>query len=84
MNKLTHRKLSPCRFYIGNPDVIYDGFTDGTTWNGFDNVMVSPKTHKKIIEYFGDDVVDELLTMKINNDGLFDYSNGFITQILNK
>jgi hypothetical protein len=42
------KNLKPCRFYFGD-DPTYDGFTDGTTWNGFDNVWVTPEVHKQVM-----------------------------------
>lgn len=29
-------------------DVVRDGFTDGTTWNGFDNIWIDAKTFAEL------------------------------------
>lgn len=40
--------LRACRFYfVEGPN--YDGFTDGTTWNGFANVWVKPEVRDQIV-----------------------------------
>ena len=82
--------LKPCRFYFGD-DPTYDGFTDGTTWNGFDNVWVTEKTHKAIVGrflkdyqvsgYHGSDLLEimESFNIKPDNDGLYSYAYGFAT-----
>ncbi len=31
-------------------DESYDGYTDDTTWNGFDNIWVTPEVHQHIID----------------------------------
>lgn len=43
---ITHpeRPLAPVRFYLGEPDPVWDGLTDGTYWNGYANVWVTPDT----------------------------------------
>lgn len=76
--------LRPVRFYFGD-DPTYDGFADGSTWNGFDNVMVTPKVHKEIKNYFLNvckyDPEEMHLPAEPNALGLYDYSNGFATSI---
>ena len=79
--------LTPCTFCFAD-DTEYSGFTDGTTWNGFDNVYVAPETHKEIEHYFfnvcGYDKEEISLPDSPNDDGLYDYSNGFATSIVNE
>ena len=84
--------LKPCRFYFGD-DPTYDGFTDGTTWNGFDNIWVTESVHKEIVERFTEDYkasgyfthdLDEVMEsfmLQPNADGLYSYANGFATSI---
>jgi len=85
-------KLTPCKFYFGdNPT--FDGLTDGTTWNGFDNVWVTPEVHRQIVKHFredyiklgytGNDLAYEMESFNISpsGDGLYSYANGFATSI---
>lgn len=76
--------LKPCRFYFGD-DPTYDGFTDGTTWNGFDNIWVTPEVHEQIKDYFLNvckyDPAEINLPESPDDDGLYDYSRGFATSI---
>src|SRR5690606_39505352 len=66
---------------------IFDGFTDGTKWNGFDNIWVTPDTHAQVIEHMGDDpetleMFRELEPMEHPEVGtLYSYSHGFTTSI---
>jgi len=69
--------LRPLKFIFGND--IYeepiDGFTDDTRWNGFINIMVTPETHKKLNDLYGED-----LMFNAEKNGLIDYGGGaFIT-----
>jgi len=47
-------QLRACRFTwdLSDDEEPTDGFTDGSVWNGWDNVCVTEKTHKKLIEDF--------------------------------
>ena len=45
----TNHNLRPCRFGWDDSES-YDGYTDGSTWNGWDNVCVSERVHNKILE----------------------------------
>lgn len=85
-------KLTPCRFYFGD-DPTYDGFTDGTTWNGFENIWVTAEVHKEIVERFeadykvmgykGDELAEAMESFDIepDDDGLYSYAYGFATSI---
>lgn len=67
----------------------FDGVAVGTTWNGFDNVRVTPKVAAEIDAFFADLEVDEapenrsdpIAAMTVK-DGLIDLSNGFTTVIV--
>ncbi len=85
--------MKPVKFYFGG-DPVFDGFADGSTWNGFDNIWVTAEVHKQIIEhfnaecltlgYFGDQLTEEMLQFtEIEPDaqGLYSYANGFATSI---
>ena len=40
-------------FNYDNDNDVWEGYAHGTTWNGWDNVSVDEKEHKRIEEYFG-------------------------------
>ena len=46
----TNDNLRAVKF--GWDDESYDGFTDGSKWNGFDNIWVTEEVHKKIVAEF--------------------------------
>ena len=72
------------RFCFGD-DTTYDGFTDGSTWNGFDNIWVTEKVHKQISDYFLNvckyDPEECSLPDEMDEQRLYDYSGGFATSI---
>jgi hypothetical protein len=74
--------LQPCRFCFDD-EKAFDGFTDGTRWNGFLNVWATPATHEAIKAHFADDA--ETLASMIEDessrfaDGLYCYSHGYAT-----
>jgi hypothetical protein len=80
------------RFYFDmNPERLFDGVAVGTTWNGFDNVMVTPEVASEIDEFFrrledgwgyapdNPSRSDPIAEMPVGPDGLIDLSNGFAT-----
>lgn len=86
-------KLQPCRFYFGD-DPTFAGFTDGTTWNGFDNVWVTAETHAAIVAHFRegyagigyrgadlDEAMQPFTELTPDSDGLYSYACGFATSI---
>lgn len=89
---MSNTTLKPCRFYFGD-DPTFEGFTDGTTWNGFDNVWVTPEVHKQIIQHFeaecrmlnysNVETIEQMKTFNIepDDDGLISYAMGFATSI---
>ena len=84
--------MTPCKFYFGD-DPTWDGLTDGSTWNGFNNVWVTEETHKAIVQHFtreyrvsgyhGADLLEVMDSFFIepDDDGLYSYANGFATSI---
>jgi len=87
-----NQQLKPVRFYFGD-DPTYDGFADGTTWNGFDNIWVTPEVHKTIVQRFIDEYtindyngadlseVMESFDIEPDDDWLISYACGFATSI---
>lgn len=77
---------TPCHFTF--PDgPLFAGVSHGTTWNGFDNVSVTPAVRGQIVawlESIGDDaeVIDDLRTLPVGADGLVDLSGGYATEIV--
>lgn len=84
--------MKPVKFYFGD-DPLFDGFADGTTWNGFDNVWITADTMKQITDYFradyqsagyhGADLAEvmECFDIEPDADGLYSLANGFATSI---
>jgi hypothetical protein len=85
-------KLTPVKFFFGD-DPTYDGFTDGTTWNGFENIWVTKEVHEEIVTRFtedykvsgyeGDELAEAMESFNIepDDDGLYSYAYGFATSI---
>jgi hypothetical protein len=44
-------QLRPCRFTFDDTPA-FDGFDLGSTWNGFDNVSVTPAVRDQIVASF--------------------------------
>jgi hypothetical protein len=77
--------MTPCRFVFDDSPA-FDGFAHGSTWNGFDNVAVTPDTLAQIKAYYrgiGDECVDESFAdIAVGKDGLISLGWGFTTQIV--
>lgn len=83
-------KLSKCHFTFGGDGPVYPGFTDGSIWNGWDNVLVTRETHADIIAAAVLDqvtnhdpkhlasVIETYIDVPLTPLNLYDY-NGFIT-----
>lgn len=75
--------MRPVRFtFEGGPE--FAGFTDGTTWNGWPNVWVTPDERDRIVAWFraepDDDTADELARATIISDmtpPLVSLANGY-------
>ena len=72
--------------FCEHSDVVYDGFSNGVKWNGWDTILVDEATYKKITNmlYCDTSTDDELedKTYRENNkvDGLYDLC-GYTTLI---
>ena len=84
--------LEEIQFCFGD-DPTYLGWSDGTTWNGFDNVWVTEDVHNQICNHFrseyilmgedeaGVDYLMQSFDIEPDADGLYSYANGFATSI---
>lgn len=80
--------MKACKFTFADEQE-FEGFAVGTTWNGFDNVRVTPETFEQIKAYFSEvngpeDHDPETWSIPVGEDGLVDLSNGFATQIVGR
>jgi hypothetical protein len=79
--------MRPCFFTFSGDDT-YAGLAHGTTWNGFDNVSITPAVRDQIVAdmveagWDDEDCVAELRRQTPDEDGLIDLSNGWATQLL--
>jgi hypothetical protein len=81
--------LKPCKFTFDDTPA-FDGFDLASTWNGFDNVSVTPAEREKIVAYFkrlfGDDyqeaVGGDLESIELGPHGLVCLGWRFATQIV--
>ena len=67
------------KFTFNYDNDIWEGYAHGTTWNGWDNVSVDEKEHKRIEGYFGN---QPEMDIEKGKDGLYSYANGFTTSIV--
>lgn len=86
----TMTTLTPCTwsFWTSDSDPEFPGYSDGTTWNGFDNIYVTPSVHRQVIASLADsfdawleneETIQDMLAMQPGPDGLISYANGFAT-----
>lgn len=79
--------MKPCKFTFDDTPA-FDGFEHGSTWNGFDNVYVTPEVLGLIVVYFkntGDDETADDLANLINDpmdSGHISLGWGYATQIV--
>ena len=78
--------LTPCRFAFDLTPA-FDGFSYGTTWNGFDNVCVLPHVRDQIIAWFEQDRIDadtiaDLRALPVGSSGVVSLANGWATVIV--
>lgn len=80
--------MKPCKFVFEDSPA-FDGFALGSTWNGFDNVSVTPTVRDQIVAYFkkqaekcGHEYEDDLHEIAIGDDGLVCLGWGSATQIV--
>jgi hypothetical protein len=81
------KDMKACRFYFADPDgPTYQGFTDGTTWNGFANVWVTPAVRDAIADAADaeepwSETGKELRGLTPNADGLISLANGYAAEV---
>ncbi len=86
------KPMTPCRFTFDDSPV-FDGYAHGSTWNGFDNVAVTPAVLAEIVAYFRKAYPDDPDTEQGNLDllllaefpmenGLISLGWGYVTQIV--
>ena len=75
--------MKPCKFTFDDTPA-FDGFSHGSTWNGFDNVAVTPEVIERIKAYFADDAdsVDSFNNLSVGKDGLISLGWGYTTVIV--
>ena len=81
--------------FVFDDSPIFEGYTDGTKWNGFANVKVAEETHLLLLEYFASGYgydFDKMFEVEFgigqggshlqpNENGLYSYAYGFCTSI---
>ena len=77
-------KLTPCKFCFDD-GVPFDGYALGSTWNGFDNVAVTPEVLEQIKRYSASQGYAEAFEgLEPDENGLISFANGFSTVILDE
>lgn len=81
--------MTPCKFTFDGEVIVYDGFDLHSTWNGFDNVAVTPAVREQIAEqfkrqaeFYGFAYETTVEDVPVGEDGLVSLANGFATQII--
>ena len=68
------------------PERHFVGYAAGGTWNGFDNVKITPQVASAIDAFFhaadGIDIDERISEIPRDGDGLIDLSNGYATVIV--
>jgi hypothetical protein len=74
--------MNACQFTFDG-ERNFDGLSEGTKWNGFDNVRVTPAVFQEIKEYFDTPDTDpEEWNVAIGADGYHSLGFGFATMII--
>lgn len=72
---------TPCRFTFEGMSPIFEGFTNGTRWNGWPNVWVRPDVAAAVAKWSrdeGDDeTADEIEAKAPDGDGLISLAYGY-------
>lgn len=82
---MTTRPMPAVRFKFDLDEPTFDGFAVGTTWNGFDNVCVTPCVLAKIRQHFtatDPEFEPENFDIAQGADGLVSLCDGFATVIV--
>jgi hypothetical protein len=82
---MTAQTLTPCTFAFDDGSE-YEGFTDGTTWNGWANVHVTPAVRDLIaadLEKEGADFAETVAELRAlpEAEGLISLANGYSATI---
>ena len=86
-NKMKHiqeqirKVLKKIKFTFNYGDEIFVGYSDGTRWNGWDNISVTEDVYDEIENYFDNDADCEM-EIKKGENGLYSYGYGFTTSII--
>lgn len=77
-------KMTPVRFTFDDEDAHgFEAWTDGSRWNGFLNIWVTPQVHAAVRVQIGDDDWYESGFHEIEQiDGHYSYAFGFTPMIL--
>lgn len=75
--------MRSCKFVFDDGPA-FDGFAYGSTWNGFDNVAVTPAVLDQIKQHFADspESTEAFAGLEVDADGLVSLGWGFSTQIV--
>lgn len=80
--KADEPQMPSCKFTFDD-EVVFDGFSHKSTWNGFDNVAVTKETLDKLVEWAGDaESADQFREITPMENGLYSLGWGFATQIV--
>lgn len=74
--------MQPCTFLISDYDERWPGYNEGTTWNGFNDVSVTPETLARLKEAFAGDGDPEDWDIPLGENGLVSLAGGFMTVIV--
>lgn len=82
-------QMRMCQFTFDGEER-FIGYTDGTLWNGFDNIWTTPEQHADILRHFhavdDDDSLQEFLGMPRRHHrqlgDCFSYAYGYATQVV--
>lgn len=86
----TTQTFRPVRWAFDDPATVYEGFTDGSTWNGFDNIWVTQAVRDQVVadlraSEFADEeaeTADDIAEMEPDEHGRICLGWGYATQIV--
>lgn len=77
--------MTPCKFRFDDSPV-FEGWTDGTFWNGFANVWVAPDVRELIAQHFrnaeGDAYDDQIERLPLDRNGRVSLAMGYATSLV--
>ena len=74
--------MKPCTFLVSDYAERWPGYSEGTTWNGFNDVSVTPETLARLKEAFAGDGDPEDWDIPLGENGLVSLAGGFMTVIV--